>query len=1410
MIVNHHSKNLDENPGLLPIWYDKVEEVCDEGKTEYTFKKYFQDNIIYEQYGKRTFDNLYHLNTPFSKGPQLTSKTVYKSTELGTYEKVEEENYEYKNIQSATDSVVPYFKVYRNFIVQSSGSYKSSDEYESALRYDPQDYLLHLKTEQLQSVTKIQYYKDGVKTITERRRYVPGTSLIQYAILTDGIDSIRTDYCYVDSSSEAIRQFMKGCNITGVVISASETYKNKTRSYIQEMSRNGTSVRPCRVWLQRDGYRWNKGEFKYDNKGFITQMTDPSGLKIIWERDEVGNPVSECLGDNALVSTVTWKPLVGMTSVTTPNFTKKSFTYDSKSRLSSFSLNGKLMEQYEYAMGDTGNFILTKRYYNGNSFSRNYAYYDGRGENYLTQLEQPDGKFISYYTEYDQMGRPGKIWLPVSGPQSMTKFDIPSAALEQYGDQYPFQTLLYEGSQRNVLEKIIRPSEEWQTGKASIFRFATLDNSYSQDFSSNINTSSNTIRRYVATSNGVTQTGNYPAGALLTQTKTDEDGHSAVTYTDLRGLTLCFQNPASTYYVYNEFGQISYILPPGLSGTHNRRDEEMQQLAYWYDYDKRGRMVAKKLPGVREEYYIYDDADRIVAVQSADLAEGQWRIFGYDHLGRIVLTLDCSVTREQVEQFASQMNHASLDGGPLAGYTLSGLPDKNPEIVNASYYDNYDFVNSCELSENFNLKQPPSFISAPLIINGSAHGLLSGVFTGKGYEVYYYDTNARIIQRYATGYNSGRTTNTYNYSGLLATSIHEPQDEDAGVTIVRYTYDNLGRTVKTAITKSFSRLRVVDPGLLQKGLILPPPKEELLRKEYSTSFTATYNSLGQLESSAHGGGASRSYTYNPQGWLKNTSTEIFGKTLSETLHYESGKYPSFNGNISAKEWNNGRYDYRYDSSNRLTDAEFNTSAYPGDYSTKYTYDQRSNPLKIIRQGQIDPPSAGKVYCGDLDDLTLSYSGNRMTSIYARSNALDFEGQTGVGQNGNFKLEYDSAGRLTKDQSRRIRNIDYDNNGFPITTEFYDGNTVNDEYDGMGNLLATIHNEDTIYRRCYTGAGHIYANGYLQIERVPGGYFNYSDKKFYHYITDHLGNNIAVVDDDGKLIEQIDYYPNGEPWSESSHPFTYSDNERLHAYGQNQYDFHARRLISTILRFDKIDPLCESIPWHSPYNFCFGNPIRYTDHFGLFCSPFEAMEWADEHIAGDYTIRFEEGLWIVIQRTKKIFYARYENFDSETPGGVFSGAYCVRDNRSYLRRMFDQPLTRLFIPDAITYGIDVSAYISGLGLSGGVQISWILRGPHASLSPEWKLNYTKINQKIGLEFGAQIFKSESNFIGDVGDIRWEQLGYGKHPLPQYGYSGGLGCGSMGVDICNDFNGTMKTETVGLAKGIPVSISAKRVP
>jgi len=95
-------------------------------------------------------------------------------------------------------------------------------------------------------------------------------------------------------------------------------------------------------------------------------------------------------------------------------------------------------------------------------------------------------------------------------------------------------------------------------------------------------------------------------------------------------------------------------------------------------------------------------------------------------------------------------------------------------------------------------------------------------------------------------------------------------------------------------------------------------------ENYNSSTTNfTYDELGQLSSKSIGNNVAEvNYNYNIRGW----TTDITSNYFSQTIHYNTGQTPLYNGNISQIDWYSGSvnasYKYNYDELNRILSANY--------------------------------------------------------------------------------------------------------------------------------------------------------------------------------------------------------------------------------------------------------------------------------------------------------------------------------------------------------------------------------------------------------------------------------------------------------------------------------------------------------
>ena len=819
----------------------------------------------------------------------------------------------------------------------------------------------------------------------------------------------------------------------------------------------------------------------------------------------------------------------------------------------------------------TNNYILTRTMCDslGVATIDQIQYYDGLGRPYLAVLKGAAGgnRHLASLQEYDTQGRNKCIWLPVCIEQEYNNsYDLKKKLLETYQDSLAYTSYDYHTL---PLDRVT-----WESGPGKAWVGKGIKNDYFFNIASPDSVLS--CKKYSVTDGGgrLLYDGYYKANSLSVVCNTDEDGYRSYTFKDSEGRVLlvrsCDGNVFSdTYFVYDSFGRLCYVLPPSY-----QENEDLDLWAYQYSYDGLGRCIKKKYPGCDEVSYVYDNADRIICSEDGvQHSRSHYTAYAYDVFGRLTST--------------TEMTRGSNGGRDLVNSCLR------------KYYDNYDFLYTPELSvikDSLDYCELPGFgiryvnTETP---SASSCGLLTGTSVDvdlpeesfrRLYAVFYYDRYGNVIQKCSTNLLGGfeRDFYSYTFTGKVASRrhVHTVPGKANCIYAETYSYDSLDRLVRVTHQQDNA------PAI--------------------TLFENVYDSLGRLSACVYHGVSSApvTYSYNIRGWLTGIRHPLF----SQMLYYTDGPGRAcYNGNISSMSWKSGNeavergYKFMYDGLSRLSDALYGEgpklSVNINRFNEQVTgYDKMGNILGLKRYGQTSATGYDVI-----DDLSLSYAGNRLKKVADRSGTSafnnGFEFKDGIDLSTEY--EYDENGNLTKDLNKKITAIQYNCLNLPSRVMFANGNSISYLYDAAGRKLRTVHVlEGDSVTTDYCG-NVVYENGVPQILLTEAGYVSLTDGKYHYCLKDHQGNNRVVVDEEGTVEEVNHYYPFGGVFSSTgdAQPYKYNGKELDRKGGLDWYDYGARHYDSVLGRWNGVDPSCEKHYSWSPYVYCKNNPVLRIDPDG---------------------------------------------------------------------------------------------------------------------------------------------------------------------------------------------------------------------
>jgi RHS repeat-associated protein len=651
-----------------------------------------------------------------------------------------------------------------------------------------------------------------------------------------------------------------------------------------------------------------------------------------------------------------------------------------------------------------------------------------------------------------------------------------------------------------------------------------------------INTATDAVRVWNVTNATIgsfgtyASTTTYAAGELYKNVTVDERNNQVIEFKDKEGKVILkkvqigatpdngtgvshTKDWLCTYYIYDDLNQLRCVIQPEavkkMENYPNTPDwsltSYLDEQCFRYEYDHRGRMIMKKVPGAGHVDMVYDARDRLTIIQDANMRSQnpqQWLYTQYDDLNRPVLTgiFGMNVSAQAHRDFgADKTDHP---WAYLAGVTQ--------EILSITHYDDYASLPSglspflttwnthFAATDNDTWPYPQLVPTASTATKGMVTWTQIKILGTATFlnAVSYYDEKGRLIQQQSTNITGGTdvVTTQYSWAGQPLVSVQKQAHAGSGKTMVivsKNWYDDLGRLVRTDKRQSHTD---VDGNAMSAYKTIAELKYDKLGQLSEKKLAPAYNSGGGLET--------LTYDYNIRGWVlganrgyarDDNNDHYFGfdlgydKQNNNLINSQQYAAPQYNGNITGMVWKSKgdgekrKYDFGYDNANRLLKADFNQytgSSFNQDAGINYdvkmgdgsdpaaAYDANGN-IKQMQQWGLKLNSSSQ-----LDNLGYQYiaNSNKLLSVTeATLGSTDNKLGDFTDKNiSNDDYSYDVNGNLTLDKNKSISSIAYNHLNLPSVINVAGKGSITYTYDASGNKLRKTTVENNVSVAPYNG------------------------------------------------------------------------------------------------------------------------------------------------------------------------------------------------------------------------------------------------------------------------------------------------------------------------------------------------------
>jgi len=453
-----------------------------------------------------------------------------------------------------------------------------------------------------------------------------------------------------------------------------------------------------------------------------------------------------------------------------------------------------------------------------------------------------------------------------------------------------------------------------------------------------------------------------------------------------------------------------------------------------------------------------------------------------------------------------------------------------------------------------------------------------------GTTTYTYDNMGRLLSELNPIGSHYRYT--YNVQGLLA------ELQNARGQKTTYTYDAIGRV--TTMTDELGMVSYTYDG--NGNVLTVTDKQGTISRSYDALNRVTqytdykgntvkygYDELGNLISLTYPGGEIVRYTYYKNGLLK-TATDGKGQTTS--YEYDAG------GNLTRTTRPNGTEEIcTYNAAGLLVEQK---DVKGEEVLTHYiyTYDGYGNVTTIEGTETTDTEEG----ISNLTSASMTYDeANRLLTCNGETLRYDADGNMTYGPVDGVmsELVYDCRNRLVR-AGGITYTYDAENIRIKAETADYVEEYVTDTVSASLSRVLTM----TVYEEkagvTGTTTTYFYGQGLIS-EETEGNYL------YHHY--NNLGSTMKLTDNEGQVVETYTYGVYGELLSgdETLTRFLYNGRCGVSTEANGLYYMRQRYYNPDIKRFINQDILTGNLDNSQSlnrYSYVQGNPVSYTDPFGL--------------------------------------------------------------------------------------------------------------------------------------------------------------------------------------------------------------------